>query len=288
MYFFIFFTHTHNIVYIDIYPTTSKNVAYPYCIPFFSQHLNSVPEVQLLYGLFKESNFRKPATPFRWICFQGICLPSYQGKSPLIHQIYRLHLHDIDPLRSPKGNLAMQPLDVSTFQCWPRLTLRTPESMDQPIIDIDDAWGHKMKRAIPGPLKGYQMDGKWCHYATGLNTHPVRVRVYICLFFLIGDFRTANVNIIGYKLAHVDFVLDSLSCLFFHESTGLFTIQWSFSVFVGYLTHLIAMCSSLTTYPNFVIMDSFTQMARNIPITSCHKTERCHRSLSVWDVQWNY
>lgn len=65
---FYVFTQTTSYIYIDMHPTTpttSKNVAYPYCIPFCSKHLNSVPEVQLLYGLFKESNFRKPATPFR-------------------------------------------------------------------------------------------------------------------------------------------------------------------------------------------------------------------------------
>lgn len=70
------------------------------------------------------------------------------------------------------------------------------------------------------------------------------------------------------------------TALFVHESTGLFRIQWSaFSFFVGYLTHLITMCSSLTTYPNFVIMDGFTQMVSNMPMTSCHKTER-HRSVT--------
>ena len=53
------------------------------------------------------------------------------------------------------------------------MTLRTPESMDQPIIDIDDAWGRKMKRDISGLGEGVPTGWEMVPLSNGFKHPPI-------------------------------------------------------------------------------------------------------------------
>ena len=95
--------------------------------------------------------------------------------------------------------------------------------MGQPIIDIDDAWGHKIERdnwTVEGVSNGWERVP--LSNPLGFQHHPLEGAVFFSEIFKNSK---ELINLIIYYLAYVDVSFDDLNCLFSMNLPRPFTIQ---------------------------------------------------------------